>query len=232
MMRTKIFLQSHDRSPLLHASEPVLSHAVFTQAVLEGLIDGIIIIATDGEVIQFNRRADQLCHTLDQSQPIEHSFNDTEHSEQFALPAAIWRVCEMLSDSNELFPNQKVMPESEVLLDSTIIRIRVQWLTIHAASDPSEIGSANLGHPSQPCMLVTLEDCSQTLHNVAMTDIREHGLTRREGEIWQLRLLGKSYREIATQLHITENTVRTHIKNILSKRRIGGVQTLGGTNQF
>lgn len=42
-------------------------------------------------------------------------------------------------------------------------------------------------------------------------------LTVREKEVLQLILSGKSNREIAGTLYISENTVKTHIRNIFSK---------------
>lgn len=47
-------------------------------------------------------------------------------------------------------------------------------------------------------------------------------LTEREGEIAALLIKGKTYRMIAGELHVSENTVKTHIKNIYSK---AGVQS-------
>lgn len=42
-------------------------------------------------------------------------------------------------------------------------------------------------------------------------------LTKRESQVASLLLQGKTYKEIAGELHVSENTVRTHIKNIYSK---------------
>lgn len=42
-------------------------------------------------------------------------------------------------------------------------------------------------------------------------------LTRREREIAALLIKGKTYRTIANELHVSENTVKTHVKNIYSK---------------
>ncbi len=42
-------------------------------------------------------------------------------------------------------------------------------------------------------------------------------LTQREGEIAALLIKGKTYRMIAGELHVSENTVKTHVKNIYSK---------------
>ncbi|MEA5010234.1 MAG: LuxR family transcriptional regulator [Angelakisella sp.] len=42
-------------------------------------------------------------------------------------------------------------------------------------------------------------------------------LTQRESEIAVLLIKGKTYRMIAGELHVSENTVKTHVKNIYSK---------------
>jgi DNA-binding CsgD family transcriptional regulator len=69
------------------------------------------------------------------------------------------------------------------------------------------------------CLIVTLEDRQQTLHNLAIADTQKYDLTTREAEIWQMRLQGQSYQAIASELYITQNTVKKHVKNILAKRR-------------
>ncbi len=45
-------------------------------------------------------------------------------------------------------------------------------------------------------------------------------LTEREKEIAALLLGGKTYKMIAAQLHVSENTVKTHVKNIYSKASV------------
>jgi len=42
-------------------------------------------------------------------------------------------------------------------------------------------------------------------------------LTEREREIAALLLRGNTYRMVAGELHVSENTVKTHVKNIYSK---------------
>lgn len=44
--------------------------------------------------------------------------------------------------------------------------------------------------------------------------------TEREKEIIQLLITGKTYRSIAEELFVSENTVKTHVKNIYSKAGI------------
>lgn len=47
-----------------------------------------------------------------------------------------------------------------------------------------------------------------------------HGLSKREREVLKLVLEGKSNKQIALALHITENTVEFHLKNIYSKVQV------------
>ncbi|MBR0576928.1 LuxR family transcriptional regulator [Proteiniclasticum sp. BAD-10] len=47
-------------------------------------------------------------------------------------------------------------------------------------------------------------------------------LTEREGEIAALLIQGKTYKMISVELHVSENTIKTHVKNIYSK---AGVQS-------
>lgn len=47
-------------------------------------------------------------------------------------------------------------------------------------------------------------------------------LTTREKEVFDLLVLNKSTREIASQLHISEKTVRNHISNTMQKLNVKG----------
>lgn len=57
--------------------------------------------------------------------------------------------------------------------------------------------------------------------NKAMDDfMKSHKLTEREKEIMALLLQGRTYKMIADELFLSENTIKTHIKNIYSKFNI------------
>lgn len=45
-------------------------------------------------------------------------------------------------------------------------------------------------------------------------------LTKREQEVLQEIAKGRSNKEIAAELHITEQTVKTHVSNILAKLEV------------
>lgn len=198
--------------PLTDSSPDVFSSLPLLQAVIEGLLDGVMIVTDRGEVIESNACAHKICDKLNHiyMDVTNHAFSAEPDSGDVQLPSEVWRVCEALIESRELFPNQRILLESEVTLnDANLVQIRVQWLEV--ASGVKETPYSYL--------LVALEDREQSIQQLALSDMQRYGLTSREAEIWQLRLQGYSYRAIASQLFITGNTVKKHIKNILSKRR-------------
>lgn len=213
-----VFALAPEQSPRLNRTSPSLSSStmssslsepatrlLFLQAMIEGLIDGVMIVTDRREVLQANLRARQICRKLNTM---------TSPTVENTVAEEIWRVCHALMESRELFPEHVIIPDSEIeLRDGSLLRIRAQWLNLAADS--------GLHQPnSRACMLVTLEDRQQSIQNLAIADIQKFDLTPREGQVWQLRLAGRSYKDIAAELFITENTVKKHVKSILAKRRV------------
>lgn len=189
-----------------HCLSENFSRLLLLQAVVEGMMDGVLLINPHGEVLQSNSCARRICQQLQQASHYQTSYSSSK------LPAEIWRVCAALQESRELFPDKKIIPESEITVNGLTIRIRAQWLQVQPG--------INSTGASDACILVTLEDQEQTFQNRAIADMQKFGLTPREGQIWTLRLQGYSYHEITAKLFITENTVKKHIKSILAKRRM------------
>jgi DNA-binding CsgD family transcriptional regulator len=193
-----------------HHAESLFQHE-FLQAVVEGLLDGVMIVTAEQEIVQSNLRARQLCRRLNSRNSDKPALGQVEMLE-LPLPSEIWRVCQAAIESYELFPDREIVPESELMCGRrTRLRIRAQRIEMSDEQDTAR--------PSVHRVLVTLEDRGQSIQNLAIADMKKFELTAREGQIWQLRLAGRSYREIATELYITDNTVKKHIKSILSKRR-------------
>jgi DNA-binding CsgD family transcriptional regulator len=171
------------------------------EVILATLMDAVMIVHPDGTVLQANAKAKQLCDRL-------HQEATSAVPSPGQLPTAIQPLFAALLESRTLFPEQRVLPEFEMhLCDRTPLRIRGQFIDI-----PRSDGDV-------PYVLITIENRQESLNSVAIGDAQRFGFTARETEIWHMRLLGQSYRKIATQLFITENTVRKHVKNILAKRR-------------
>jgi DNA-binding CsgD family transcriptional regulator len=163
------------------------------QGVMEGLIDGVMLITAKGELIHANCHALQICQQFN---------SDLVH--EGAIPQAVWQCCQAVVDSRELFPQHSLTIEDEISSPVGAIRIRVRWLTVEDLP--------------QSCLLVTLEDQSQSAQYRAIAESIKYGLTARETDVWRLKRAGCSYKEIAARLFLAENTVKKHIKNIHVKR--------------
>lgn len=165
------------------------------QAVTEGLVDGILILTPQGDLLYSNSHAQRLCQQL---------LSSTETPQ--TIPAEIWHVCETLIENRDVFPEQLVVLEDEIG-DRKFpdLRVRVQWIELSDRRDPY--------------LLVMLEDRRQSLLSLAITESQKYGLTGRETEVWFRQRSNYTYEEIATELHITVNTVKKHIKSIRAKRQ-------------
>ena len=172
---------------------PTQPSPMLLQGVMEGLIDGVMMITAKGELIHANCHALQICQQF-----------IPNLAQEKVIPQAVWRCCQAVIDSRELFPQQPLTIEDEISSPLGTIRIRVRWLTVE-----------NL---PQACLLVTLEDQSQSAQYRAIAESIKYGLTARETDVWRLKRAGCSYKAIAAQLFLAENTVKKHIKNIHAKR--------------
>ena len=173
-----------------HSKPPYL-----LQAIIEGFVDGVLILTEQGKWVHANQRARRICQQFS-SDPLERK----------SVPLPIWRICESLLDSRELFPEQRLIIEAEVdTHHAEILRVRVRWLQL----DKSD----------SPYLLVTLEDRNQSANNTAIAEAQKYNLTPREAEVWSLRRDNYSYKEIAAKLYITINTVKKHLKNVYAKQQ-------------
>lgn len=169
--------------------------STFFQAVLEGLVDGIAIFSDRGELIHANKKARMLYQQLPSDPAHPHG-----------VPQAIWQVCQALIEGRQLWSDRTLVIESEVTTPrSKTLRLRGRWFQ-WADSEPSYLS-------------ISLEDNRHSFQEQAIADTQKYGLTPREAEVWSLRCAHQSYKEIAAQLYISENTVKKHMKNVNAKRQ-------------
>lgn len=177
-------------APARHSKPPSL-----LKAIIEGFVDGVLIVTEQGECIHANEFGRKICHQFSQG-----------NSQGNSIPPSIWHVCESLIDSRELFPDQKMIIEAAIeLSDLATFRVRVRWLELEK-NDTSYL-------------LVTIEDRNQSTHNAAIAEAKKFGLTPREAEVWLLRRANYSYKDIASKLYITLNTVKKHMKSVYAKQQ-------------
>ncbi|QSJ18123.1 helix-turn-helix transcriptional regulator [Nostoc sp. UHCC 0702] len=174
---------------------PAVQQAGFLQEVIEGLGDGILILTRAGKLVYSNASAYHICCQLNQG-----------HSNSSFVPPAILHLCQTLLESRSFCSEPLIMLSDDIVLNkSTTFRIRVKLL--------------DLERFQIPCFLVTIENRYESLKNIAIAEIKKFALTPREAEIWCLYRNKYTYKEIATQLFITLNTVKKHMKNIHAKRQ-------------
>ncbi|BAY13479.1 helix-turn-helix transcriptional regulator [Calothrix sp. NIES-2098] len=165
------------------------------KAIIESFVDGIFILTTEGKLIYTNEFARSISRQL-----------MLEETANYQIPEEIWRVCQSLIESRELFPDEKIIIESEISPKPTVkLRLRARWLELCASK--------------HNFLLVTVEDWHQYSQSIAISDAKKYNLTEREIEVWQLRRANMTYKEIAKQLYITINTVKKHLKNIHAKQQ-------------
>lgn len=105
-----------------------------------------------------------------------------------------------------MFPHQSWLIEAEIFTDSFVaFHVQVQWLQLEIVEEP--------------CLLLTVTDQYQSLKNIALNEAQNYGLTGREKEIWLLYRANYTYKQIASELGITPNTVKKHMKNIHVKQK-------------
>jgi len=187
----------HNFISTLEKSDPqsIQSDITLLKRVIESFIDGILILTAQGEWVQSNEHARQICEKLTPGKLQPNS-----------VPEEIWRVCRALIESRRSYPNQPVILESEITTDKqTTLRVRVRWFRLNAISSP--------------CLLVILEDRYESIQNLAIAEVDQYGLTPREAEVWLLHRTNYSHKEIAEELYISLNTVKKHLKNIHAKRK-------------
>ncbi|WAL60377.1 helix-turn-helix transcriptional regulator [Thermocoleostomius sinensis] len=206
---------SSPRSSLAYLSDSPRSNnlPVLIQYALEGLMDGIMLLSAQGDLLFANRCAKRLCYQL--TETLAAASSSLPPSCPSAVPLPIWRSCQTLMTESKSVSPQVFVIEDEIKTEETgSIRIRAQWLQLKMIDGP--------------CLLVTLEDRQQSAQHKASTEAQKYGLSDRETQVWQLKQAGATYKTIAATLHISEDTVRKHIKSIHAKRdKVEGLSICG-----
>ena len=122
-------------------------------------------------------------------------------------------MCQYLIDSRQIFPHQHWFIDSAISTnETTTLNVRVRWFQVETIADP--------------CLLLMLEDRFELLKNWSIEEAKRYGLTPREKETWILHRSNYTYKEIASELNITPNTVKKHMQSIHTKQK--GIYGLNG----
>lgn len=169
-------------------------------ALAESLREGVVVVSRDLKPIYLNQQAAEICQKL------------SIRNRHFAgLPTVISEICHRLI-RNGNSPAQPIISECQTVEEQTI-RMRASWVSLGSGNGDS------LAHCDRQYMLIFLENRDRILQEELEFEQQKYQLTDREIEIWSLLRQEHSYQEIAETLHISLNTVKTHVKNIYAKKR-------------
>ncbi len=160
---------------------------------------GILVISTDLQAVYVNAQATTLCQAMQETLEPE-------------LPAAVQSACrQFLQAPMDRQPWQSYYESDPADLNHyLLIRLKVRWLSSTLLATAT---------PLSTLLLVTLEDYSESVHQEMQQEKRQFGLTDRETEIGTLLRLGWTYQAIADRMHISVNTVKSHVRHLYNKRR-------------
>ncbi|PSB05862.1 helix-turn-helix transcriptional regulator [filamentous cyanobacterium CCP2] len=178
-----------------YSSQNGYEQAYLFEKVIEDLVDGILIVTERRELIYLNECARRILRQLNRDKTMVNM-----------VPEEIWHICQTLINSRHLFPKQYWLIESKVFVDSSVVfNVRARWL--------------KLEHVEHPCLLLSIRDHYQYIKDIAIEESQKYGLTSRERETWLLHRANYTYKQIASELCITPNTVKKHMKNIYLKQK-------------
>ncbi|NEQ52528.1 MAG: hypothetical protein F6K11_20705 [Leptolyngbya sp. SIO3F4] len=177
----------------------------FLDPILEQLFpfQGLILLDVNLSIIQSNTKARKLCCILQ-----EHSESDAPcqngNKSTESVPQKVKNLCKLLIESYSKMPNApRQLYDNIPLNDFTRLYLEARWMY--------------LGDPPLRHILVMLQDLNQIAYHQAKCDAYRYQLTKREMEVWKLRLQGLSYQEVSKALFISTNTVKKHMKSIHAK---------------
>jgi DNA-binding CsgD family transcriptional regulator len=166
-----------------------LSLDLLSRAILEQMPQGVAVLSPQGSPLYLNRLGHQICDRF------------TVTLEGISLWQSI--VQALPQDCRRDLIVQDVQPVQGQV-------IRLQWMSV-TVGDRRTV--------SDPAWLLLMEDRNARLLGEMRQEQQRYSLTEREAQIWVLLKLDHSYQDIAHQLGISLNTVKTHVKNVYVKRR-------------
>ena len=167
-------------------------------ALLEALPKGLIVLSQERAIVYWNQAARRLCQKLSETQRYWS-----------LLPTVVTELCGQMGEAETAHEPALLDYQTP---DCCSFRLTACWLLDGMGDE------VNLAHHPQIHRLITIEDKDEVLRQDIQLEQQKFHLTNREAEVWLLLKREYSYQAIATALHISLNTVKTHIRNIHAKR--------------
>jgi len=169
----------------------------FVTEILQNFLGGILLFDEQEFLVYANRQAISIIDKIDRSV-----------SRSASLPQEIIHVKRFMFEGWRLFPDQVWLGNLTIFVGGlTALNVHARWI--------------NGENSKNSYLLLRMEDQGQFNQDIAIKESIRLGLTSREQEVWLLHQVGYTYKQIAEELSITPNTVKKHMKSILTKQRAG-----------
>jgi DNA-binding CsgD family transcriptional regulator len=180
-------------------SQSLPARVVREMEILDSMHLGVMVISSQLELLYCNLKAKNICCNYWQ--------------ETKALPVKLLDACKrfMVEADEEL--SEPLILECYPAQGRKLL-IQISWM-----QEPLRRSLSHQPRSNQRCMLVVIKDCYEAIMANMKREQKRYGLTDREAQVWMMLDLAFSYQEVADQLGISLNTVKTHVKNINLKRR-------------
>ena len=159
-------------------------------------MQGILVLSRTGDIMYVNKPGQIVLEEMNGAQ-----------ADYPCLPREIRHLFQFQSNISHHFPHQNWSVTTKISTNTyDFFDIQTRW--IHVRSSDSD------------CLLFVMEDTNQRIQEIVIKEARHYGLTPRETDVWLLHKSHYTYKQIAKRLNIMPNTVKKHMKNILTKQRL------------
>ncbi len=166
--------------------------------ILKFVKEGVLIVSDRLSSLYMNTKAKEICQKI-----LHNSTNG------YNLPLIISEIANRFTQQPLL--GREMIVQDCCLPGNYLLRIRA----INVAVD----SSFTSGFTENPWLLFLIEDKNDNLQEELKIAQEKYRLTEREAEVYGLLSQSMTYHNIAKILHVSLNTVRTHVKNINEKKR-------------
>ena len=163
---------------------------VFLQSFLDSFAEGLLVYSLKGELLHAN---DMAYEVIQGSEEVSGYIATLGKEVESLYELFVRQLNGEDSDTTFLV--------SDVELSKTqVFQIRARYFQVAVCPEPM--------------IWISIEDQHKAQQAKAFVEAQKYGLSEREREVWQLRIAGYSYLEVAKLLFISINTVKRHLKNI------------------
>lgn len=178
--------------------------------LLEMIPQGIVVFSRNLKPLYCNQKAKSLFQVL-----------AGDRIPEGVLPLAVSEACYGIM-RHEQAVDSALMVECQTSTGH-LVRVSARVLELPGANEvlspPHSFAEAVDSPKTSGLIAVFLENCNDLMQQEAKIQQQKYDLTDREAEIWMLLRQELTYQEIAKNLQISLNTVKTHVKNVYAKRR-------------